>query len=166
MTVALAEARVSVRAGRKVVAERLPVRVADWITGAAFLFFALYLLKGLWTNTESGFLYLSGNDQFMFEWFFAEVAHSVVNLQNPLGTTLQNYPVGINNMANTAVFGLSIPLIPITLLFGPTASFVTALTLGLAGTAFGWYWFYTRFAGAHPIAARPSVVHCAASPRR
>ncbi len=164
VTVALAEARASVRAGRIGAGRRHGLRTADWVTGAAFLAFALFLLKGLWGNTGSGFLTLSGNDQYMFEWFFAEVAHSVTNGQNPLGTTLQNYPFGINNMANTAVFGLSIPLIPITLAFGPTVSFVLALTFGLAGTAFGWYWFYTRFVGAHPVAAALGGALCGFAP--
>ena len=80
----------------------------------------------------------------MWEWFFAVTAHSLVHLENPLGTVLQNHPLGVNMMANTAMFGVSIPLAPVTLLFGPTVTFVLVLTLGLFGTAFAWYRLFAR----------------------
>jgi len=32
----------------------------------------------------------------------------------PLLSTLQNHPLGVNMMANTAMFGLSVPLAPVT----------------------------------------------------
>ena len=41
-------------------------------------------------------------------------------------------PTGVNMMANTAMFGVGVPLAPVTMLFGPTVTFVLVLTLGLA----------------------------------
>nr|WP_231856010.1 DUF6541 family protein [Nocardia cyriacigeorgica] len=123
---------------------RLRVPRADLLIGAGYLLLAATVLSGQWRDTSGSYLIKSGQDQTMWEWFFAVTAHSVANLHNPLGTQLQNFPAGVNMMANTAMFGVGIPLTPVTLLFGPTVTFVLVLTLGLAGTAFAWYWLFSR----------------------
>ncbi|MBF6075251.1 glycosyl transferase [Nocardia beijingensis] len=119
-------------------------RVADLAVGGGYLALAATVLSGQWRNTGSGYLIKSGQDQTMWEWFFAVTAHSVAAVHNPLGTDLQNFPAGVNMMANTAMFGVGVPLTPVTLLFGPTVTFVLVLTLGLAGTAFAWYRLFAR----------------------
>ncbi|MFF3568184.1 glycosyl transferase [Nocardia jiangxiensis] len=123
---------------------RLALSRADLVIGAVYLVLATYVLSGQWRDTHNGYLVKSGQDQFMWEWFFAETAHAIAHLQNPLGTHLQNFPDGVNMMANTAMFGVGVPLIPVTMLFGPTVTFVLVLTLGLSGTAFAWYWLFSR----------------------
>jgi hypothetical protein len=100
----------------------------------------------------------------MWEWFFAVTAHSVAHLQNPLGTDLQNSPAGVNMMANTAMFGVGVPLTPITLLFGPTVTFVLVLTLGLSTTAFAWYWLFSRELVDSKLAAAIGGVFCGFAP--
>ncbi|WP_040729454.1 glycosyl transferase [Nocardia tenerifensis] len=123
---------------------RLRVDRIDAIVAVGYLVSAVVVLSGQWRNTQSGYLIKSGQDQTMWEWFFAVTAHSVAHLENPLGTNLQNFPAGVNMMANTAMFGVGVPLTPITLLFGPTVTFVLVLTLGLATTALAWYWLFSR----------------------
>nr|WP_175585545.1 glycosyl transferase [Nocardia cyriacigeorgica] len=123
---------------------RLRIRRADLLIGASYLVLAATILSGQWRDTSGSYLIKSGQDQTMWEWFFAVTAHSVANLQNPLGTHLQNFPAGVNMMANTAMFGVGVPLTPVTLLFGPTVTFVLVLTLGLACTAFAWYRLFAR----------------------
>ncbi len=39
--------------------------------------------------------------------------------ENPLFTPQLNAPDGVNLMANTGLLGLTVPLVPVTLLFGP-----------------------------------------------
>ncbi|OZF53839.1 glycosyl transferase [Rhodococcus sp. 14-2470-1b] len=117
---------------------------ADVAAASAFTVVAFFVLQGQWRNLGSGYLYNSGQDQAMWEWFFAVAAHSVAHLENPMSSDLQNFPLGVNLMANTAMFGLSIPLAPVTLLFGPTVTWAIALTVGLAGTAYAWYWLFSR----------------------
>lgn len=114
------------------------------MAAAGYLALAVYVLFGQWRGTGSGYLVKSGQDQFMWEWFFAETAHAIAHLENPLGTQLQNFPAGVNMMANTAMFGVGVPLAPVTMLFGPTVTFVLVLTLGLSGTALAWYWLFSR----------------------
>ncbi|GAA3560829.1 glycosyl transferase [Amycolatopsis ultiminotia] len=120
---------------------------------AGYLAFAVLLFGGLWVNLGQGYLWNSASDQNLWEWFFSVTAKSVVHLQNPLTSGLQDYPLGVNMMANTAMLGVSVPLTPITLAFGPTATWAIALTGGLAGTAAAWYWVFSRHLVRHRVAA-------------
>ncbi|MGB3372893.1 MAG: glycosyl transferase, partial [Rhodococcus sp. (in: high G+C Gram-positive bacteria)] len=140
------------------------VNRADAAAASAFTVLALFVLQGQWRNLSNGYLYNSGQDQAMWEWFFAVAAHSVVHLENPLWSDLQNYPLGVNLMANTAMFGLSIPLAPVTLLFGPTVTWAIALTIGLAGTAYAWYWLFSRTVGASRGASALGGALCGFAP--
>ncbi|MFD0362077.1 glycosyl transferase [Nocardia sp. GCM10030253] len=137
---------------------------SDLIVAAGYLALAVTVLSGQWRNTQSGYLIKSGQDQTMWEWFFAVTAHSVADLENPLGTDLQNFPAGVNMMANTAMFGVGVPLTPITLLFGPTVTFVLVLTLGSSGTAFAWYWLFSRELVDSRLAAAIGGVFCGFAP--
>ncbi|WSV84858.1 glycosyl transferase [Nocardia sp. NBC_01009] len=146
---------------------RLPrIRVAriDLVVAVGYLASAVTVLSGQWRNTQSGYLIKSGQDQTMWEWFFAVTAHSVAHLQYPLGTDLQNFPAGVNMMANTAMFGVGVPLTPITLMFGPTVTFVLVLTLGLSGTAFAWYRLFSRELVESRLAAAIGGLFCGFAP--
>ncbi|MFE7570968.1 dolichyl-phosphate beta-glucosyltransferase [Streptomyces sp. NPDC057539] len=119
-------------------------RRTDLIVGALFLLASFFLYKGLWADLDRAYLADAGSDQNQWEWFFRVTADNVTNLRNPLFTTLQNFPDGVNLMANTVMLGLSVPLTPVTLAFGPTVTWALVLTLGLAATAFAWYWLFAR----------------------
>ena len=47
-------------------------------------------------------------------------------------------------MANTGMLGLTVPLVPVTLLFGPAVAFTLMLTGGLTATAWAWYHVLSR----------------------
>ncbi|MFE2634780.1 glycosyltransferase [Streptomyces scopuliridis] len=119
-------------------------RRTDLIVGALFLLASFFLYKGLWADLDHAYLADAGSDQNQWEWFFRVTADNVVHLRNPLFTTLQNFPDGVNLMANTVMLGLSVPLTPVTLAFGPTVTWALVLTLGLAATALAWYWLFAR----------------------
>ncbi len=136
----------------------------DVAAAVVFTLGAFYVMQGQWKNLGSGYLANSGQDQAMWEWFFAVAADSVAHLENPMWSDLQNFPAGVNLMANTAMFGLSIPLAPITLLFGPTVTWAIALTVGLAGTAYAWYWLYSRTVGASRPASAVGGALCGFAP--
>ncbi|WJJ11553.1 glycosyl transferase [Prescottella equi] len=145
-------------------AGRIRVAPADLVATASFLALAVFVLGRQWKHLGDGYLIRSGQDQTMWEWFFAVTAHSLANFENPLSSTLQNYPLGVNLMANTAMFGVSVPLAPITLVFGPTVTFTLALTLGLAGTATAWYWVLSRHVVQSRFAAAVGGVFCGFAP--
>lgn len=136
----------------------------DAVAMTCYLLIALGIYGGLWTHLGGGYLYNSAQDQNMWEWFFDVTAHAVWQWENPLNSTLQNYPVGVNLMANTAMFGLGIPLSPVTMMFGPTVTWAVALTGGLAGTAAAWYWVFSRYLVTSRLAAAIGGVFCGFAP--
>ncbi|MBD0324218.1 MAG: glycosyl transferase [Aldersonia sp.] len=139
-------------------------KTPDAIVAASYLALAVFVLGRQWRHLHNGYLVKSGQDQVMWEWFFAVTARSVANFDNPLGTVLQNHPLGVNMMANTAMFGVSVPLAPMTLLFGPTMTYVLMLTLGLSGTALGWYWLFSRELVDSRFAAAVGGLFCGFAP--
>lgn len=119
-------------------------RVLDVVIMVSYLLVSLGLYRDLWRDLPVGYLLDSGEDQNLFEWFFAVQAHALAAGHPSLVSTLQNHPVGVNLMGNTAMPGLALPLAPLTLLAGPTVTWAVVLTGGLAGTAAGWYWLFAR----------------------
>ncbi|MFI2075344.1 MULTISPECIES: dolichyl-phosphate beta-glucosyltransferase [Streptomyces] len=111
---------------------------------AIFLVLAFFLYGGLWGGLGGAYLADSGSDQQQWEWFFAVTADNVAHLRNPLFTDLQNAPLGVNLMANTAMLGLSVPLAPLTLALGAHVTWAVVLTGGLTATACSWYWLIAR----------------------
>jgi hypothetical protein len=84
--------------------------------------------------------------------------------RNPLFSHLQNAPLGVNLMANTALPALAVPLTPVTLAFGPTATWTIVLTGGLAGTATAWYWLFSRHVVGSRVAAAVGAAFCGFAP--
>jgi glycosyltransferase involved in cell wall biosynthesis len=120
------------------------LRPVDLTVAVLFVLAALVLYKNLWGDLHHAYLADSLSDQNQWEWFFAVTADNVRHLHNPLFTTVQNFPDGVNLMANTVMLGLSVPLTPVTLAFGPTVTWASVLTFGLAATAIAWYWLFAR----------------------
>ncbi|MFC8077620.1 glycosyltransferase [Streptomyces sp. NPDC057307] len=123
---------------------RTRVRPVDLAVGGLFLLASVLLYKGLWADLDRAYLADAMQDQNQWEWFFGVTADNVVHLRNPLFTTYQGHPDGVNLMANTVMLGLSVPLTPVTLLCGPTVTWALVLTLGLTATAVAWYWLFVR----------------------
>ncbi|MEU1282449.1 dolichyl-phosphate beta-glucosyltransferase [Streptomyces sp. NPDC005805] len=140
------------------------VRRTDLAVTGLFLLASVLLYKGLWADLSSGYLRDAGQDQNQWEWFFAVTADNVAHLRNPLFTTLQGHPEGVNLMANTVMLGLSVPLTPVTLLFGPTVTWALVLTLGLTATATAWYWLIARRLVRHRWAAALGAAFAAFAP--
>src|SRR6266545_6523709 len=121
-----------------------------WLRSADLRAPVIYLLMA-GVVTERAWFYLrnyimAGNqqDQTFFEWALANAVRVVVGRHDPFVTDMMNVPDGVNMMANTSAYGLTIPLIPVTMLFGPHVSFAVMVTLSLAATAYAWYWFFSR----------------------
>ncbi|GAB3435527.1 glycosyl transferase [Actinophytocola sediminis] len=135
-----------------------PLRVrqvtTDVLVAVGFVLSAVVLYAGLWRDLDSAYLYYSGSDQQLWEWFFSVTAKAVTEGNNPLFTDLLNHPLGVNLMANTSMLGVGIPLAPLTIAFGPTVTWTFSLTAGLAGTAFAWYWLFSR----HVVRWRPAAI--------
>ncbi|WP_028810458.1 dolichyl-phosphate beta-glucosyltransferase [Streptomyces flavidovirens] len=140
------------------------IRRVDVAVAALFLLASVLLYKGLWADLDRRYLADSGQDQNQWEWFFAVTADNITHLRNPLFTTAQNYPDGVNLMANTVMLGLSVPFIPVTLAFGPTMTWALVLTGGLAATAVAWYWLIAKRLVRNRWAAAAGAALCAFAP--
>jgi hypothetical protein len=86
----------------------------------------------------------NGQDHVQFEYFLVWATRVVTKFENPFLLTHMNVPDGVNMMANTPAYGLTIPLVPVTLLLGAQFSFALMTVVALAGTATAWYWFFSR----------------------
>ncbi|HET6530946.1 MAG TPA: hypothetical protein VFH03_10090 [Actinoplanes sp.] len=75
-----------------------------------------------------------------------------------------NYPDGVNMMANTSVLAISLPMTPITLMFGPHVAFNAFLTLALAVTGISWYLVLARVFVASRLAAWVGALFCTFAP--
>jgi hypothetical protein len=128
-------------------------RRADLIAAAGYLLLAFWITAHLWRDPTYRVVRYNPGDQTFFQWMLAHGAQVLTHGQSPLFTTSMNYPDGVNLIANTSVLGLSIPLAPVTLLFGPGASYVLLVTASFALTAFGWYFVFSRHLVASRLAA-------------
>ncbi|MFD8868404.1 dolichyl-phosphate beta-glucosyltransferase [Streptomyces sp. NPDC059590] len=153
------------RLWRRSLGER--IRPGDRAVLLAYLLLSVLLYKGLWVDVGHRYLVDSGQDQNQWEWFFAVTADNLFGGSgpgDPFFTELQNAPLGVNLMANTAMLGLSVPLAPVTVLLGPGMTWALVLTCGLAGTAGAWYWLLRkRFVRARRAAALGGAL-CAFAP--
>jgi hypothetical protein len=117
---------------------------ADVLALGVYLVVALWVTARLWTGSGRRSFTDYPFDQAFFEWVFAHGARVLSHGENPFFTTRLNAPDGVNMVANNSQLGLTLPLAPVTLLFGAHVS-VTVATIGsLAGTAFGWYLLLSR----------------------
>ncbi|MFF2849589.1 dolichyl-phosphate beta-glucosyltransferase [Streptomyces sp. NPDC058001] len=141
------------------------LRRADLLAAALFLIASVALYSGRWSGgPEHRYLTDSMQDQNQWEWFFAVTADNIAHLRNPLFTTLQGFPDGVNLMANTVMLGLSVPFAPVTWLFGPAISLALVMTLGLAATALAWYWLLVKRLVRHRGAAAVGALLAAFAP--
>jgi hypothetical protein len=112
---------------------------ADLLPPAVYLLLSAWVFRRLWADPEGRRLEWSFQDQTQHEWFLAWGAHALTRGAHPFVTGVVNSPDGVNLLANTSLLGIAVPLTPVTLLFGPAVSYVTAMTVGLAATGAGWY---------------------------
>jgi len=104
------------------------------LVAAGFLGLSSYVTWGLWRG--DGVLQENRDDPIFFQWMLEHAARIFTHGDNPFFAEQLNAPFGLNLMANTSALGWTIPLVPVTLLFGPWISFLVMTTVGLAGTAY------------------------------
>lgn len=115
----------------------------DALAIATFVGVALFLTAPLWLNLDHE-LRDDPQDQAFFEWMLAHGARVLTDGAYPFFSDRMNYPDGVNMMANTSVLAVSLPMTPVTVLFGPHVAFNAFLTLALAITGISWYLVLSR----------------------
>ncbi|GAA2636444.1 hypothetical protein [Paractinoplanes durhamensis] len=146
-----------------------PSRRRRWLTWrdvlaiATFIAIALYLTSPLWLNLDHESLD-DPQDQAFFEWMLAHGARVFTDGVYPFFSDRMNYPDGVNMMANTSVLAVSLPLAPVTLLFGAHVSYNLFLTLALAFTGISWYLVLSREFVSSRLAAWVGALFCTFAP--
>ena len=129
-----------------------------------FLLAAIWVTSQIWADPAGRVASLYSSDPAQVQFFLAHSVRVVLHGEFPFFTEQFNYPDGVNLMANTAILALGIPMVPVTLLFGPAVTFVLLVTLGLAGTAAAWYFVFSRHVVRSPLAAAVGGWFCGFSP--
>jgi hypothetical protein len=146
---------------------RLPLwRSLTWADVAAaitFVAMAVFLTAPLWFNLDHE-LREDPQDQAFFEWMLAHGARVLTDGVYPFVSDRMNYPDGVNMMANTSVLAVSLPMTPVTLLFGPHVAFNVFLTLALALTGVSWYFVLSRHFVSSRAAAWVGALFCTFAP--
>ena len=111
---------------------------------SSYLTLGVLVLIQLWIDPAGRVLSHNDDDHGFFAFALAHGERVLFHGDNPLFSDRMNVPDGVNMMANTTELALSLPLAPVTHWLGVGVSVVLLLTLGLAGTAFAWYWVLSR----------------------
>jgi hypothetical protein len=141
-----------------------PSRRADALMVLLAIGFTAVLTGGLWLDPNHRTFRINASDQAFFEWLLAYAANGLRHGHNPFWTDLMNTPGGVNLAANTAETVLGWLLAPVTLLLGPTVSYVLGLTFGIAATPIAWYLLLSRKLVRSPAAAIVGALFCGFAP--
>lgn len=139
-------------------------RRLDLAIFGGFLLTAIWVTSQIWVDPAGRVASLYSSDPAQVQFFLAHSVRVVLHGEFPFFTEQFNYPDGVNLMANTAILALGIPMVPVTLLFGPAVTFVLLVTLGLAGTASAWYFVLSRHVVNNRLAAVVGGWFCGFSP--
>jgi hypothetical protein len=136
----------------------------DAVVALGFLLAAGLVTVRLWAAPNTTELTHNHADQVFFEWLLGYVSHAFTHGDNPLWTSLLNAPLGVNIAANTSITVLAVLLTPVTIVAGPSVAFVTAITLNLAGSAYAWFWLFSRHVARTRTAAIAGGAFCGFAP--
>ncbi|GAA1851001.1 hypothetical protein [Asanoa iriomotensis] len=145
------------------VASARPGVVRDLAALASYAVLAFWVTYRIWLHPSWG-LAANRADQAFFEWMLGHGALVATGQAGPFFSEQMNAPLGINLMANTSVLGISLPMAPVTLLFGPQVAFNVFLTGALILTGASWYFVLSRYLLHRRLAAWIGAGFCAFAP--
>lgn len=143
--------------------DRPRTRRSDLYAALGYLACALFVTARIWRDLAHRRVEIN-SDHSQFIWFLRHAVRVVTQGVDPFATNMINVPDGVNLMANTAALGLTVPMVPVTMLLGPEVSFVLLLMIGLTGTAFGWYYVFSRHLVESRLAAAIGGGFCGFAP--
>ncbi|HKS97912.1 MAG TPA: hypothetical protein VJT31_00150 [Rugosimonospora sp.] len=116
----------------------------DLAVGVAYLLASVYLAMHVLADPVRRVQSHNVNDDVFFQWALAHGARVLTHGVDPFFTRQLNVPAGVNMIANTSILGISLPLAPVTLLFGSGASYALLLVLAPWATSTVWYRVLSR----------------------
>jgi hypothetical protein len=146
------------------VRRRWPTIEIDVIVICGYLLVALWVMHVFWRDPAHLYPETNTSDPEFFEWALVHATRIFTHGENPFFTPQLNAPLGVSMIANTGLLGLTVPLVPVTLLFGPSVSLALIITLGLAATATAWYFVISRYVTRTRLAAVVGGLFCGFGP--
>jgi hypothetical protein len=122
------------------------------VVGASYLLIGVVLWWHAWSAGATSHTLCGCGDPALFLFFFQWPATAVAHLHNPFYSTALFHPGGINLLSQTSVMGLSVPLIPVTWIWGPVAALNVASTVTPALGAFATFAVLRRWVRWAPAA--------------
>ncbi|MEU4622886.1 hypothetical protein AB0G04_23305 [Actinoplanes sp. NPDC023801] len=138
-------------------------RTDTW-TFLGFFGLAVFVVLQLWIDPNGHVLAGNRDDHGIFLFMLAHAERVVFDGAPLFYEDRFNVPVGVNMMANTSILALSLPLAPVTHFLGGGVTVALLITLGLGGTAFAWYWVFSRHLGRSPLASVIGAAWCGFAP--
>ena len=123
--------------------------------GVAVVYLALAVVANgsAWAHGVSHSIQTAGGNDVPEEiWFLAQTPWVLLHGHNPLANDWLNAPVGVNLMDNTTMPLLGIVGFPITVLFGPIATFNVLIDLAIFASAMSFFAMARRFVDWWPAA--------------
>lgn len=130
---------------------RSSIIIPTVVVVAAYVSMAVLAYWHVWSNHPASTIQ-PGGDAMLDTWFLAWTPQALAHLRNPLFSDYANFPFGINLIVNTGEPLLGALMSPVTLLFGPIATYNTLMTGALALSATSGYVFARRFTNWRPAA--------------
>ena len=106
---------------------------------ASYLACAVVGFSHVWSHPTSQLVGIGASDPARMIWFLAWFPFALGHLLNPFVTTWANAPYGVNVLGDTSQPLLGVLASPVTVLFGPIASFNVLMTLAFATSATAGY---------------------------
>jgi hypothetical protein len=128
-----------------------PAVWTGFVVAVVYLALAVGVYWNVWT-THPTTVSQPGGDQFSNMWFLQWLPFALGHGHNPFFSDFANYPFGVNILVNTSSLFLGMLVSPVTVLWGPVASFNTMSTLALAASACAGYLFVREWTTWRPAA--------------
>lgn len=132
----------------------------EWLLFLAVCVLLSVLTYGRLVGDMGHRVFASNDDSSLFIFWFAHAADAVLSWiglgsgeLNLLYSNSMNYPAGVNGGWNTSVMGLAVPLVPVTLIWGPVVAYNVAIMCAPVACALS-----TAWAAAQLVSRRPAFV--------
>jgi len=121
---------------------------ARWATGVfgVYLAASLLLWRSYLPHLASRTITRGVLDPGIYIWWLNWVPYAILHGLDPFRSSYLNAPSGVNAMWNTSIPAIGVAFAPITLVFGPIASFNIAAILGPALSSWTAWWWLRRHA--------------------
>jgi hypothetical protein len=117
-----------------------------------YLMAAVFAYAHAWVHPATVTIGAGQGDPVQTIWYLRWVPYALAHGRNPLFTTVGNYPLGVNLVAQTSVLALGFVFSPVTAAFGPVVTWNVAVTLAFAFSAGAGYLLCRRLRCARPAA--------------